>query len=260
MGVLDELTNNQRTQRTYLDGPGGQFNGGTFSPYAGILNPGGGLLGGQWQQANAINRPGVAPMPGATTTQTASNPLLPRPRPWDTAPSSMDVAAMRNPAVGAINNAVPGYQNPAMGYAPNGAGGMAPGAPAAPGAPQTSWLQDLLAGINYAMGGGAQPGAGQGRQDGAQPVTNGQFQGSKTGKAYEVGKTYQGKNGYTYVAQQDGTFKQTGRTDPAGDAARGAAIGEANRRNPNPTYNVSGSNNSFEPRSVQNSERWQTGY
>ena len=44
-------------------------------------------------------------------------------------------------------------------------------------------------------------------------------------------------------------------TDP-----RGFAIGEANRRNPNPTYNVSGDNNSFAPKSVQNSSRWQTGY
>lgn len=44
-------------------------------------------------------------------------------------------------------------------------------------------------------------------------------------------------------------------TDP-----RGFAIGEANRRNPNPTYNVSGDKNAFSPTSVQNSSRWQTGY
>lgn len=41
---------------------------------------------------------------------------------------------------------------------------------------------------------------------------------------------------------------------------RGFAIGEANRRNPNPTYNVVGDNNAFQPQSVQNSTRWQTGY
>jgi len=41
---------------------------------------------------------------------------------------------------------------------------------------------------------------------------------------------------------------------------RGFAIGEANRRNPNPTRNVSGDNNAFSPTSVQNSSRWQTGY
>jgi len=42
--------------------------------------------------------------------------------------------------------------------------------------------------------------------------------------------------------------------------AQGMAIGEANRRNPNPTYNRAGANNAFQPRSVQNSVRWQTGY
>lgn len=42
--------------------------------------------------------------------------------------------------------------------------------------------------------------------------------------------------------------------------AQGQAIAQANRQNPNPTYTVSGDNNSFMPRSVQESVRWQTGY
>lgn len=42
--------------------------------------------------------------------------------------------------------------------------------------------------------------------------------------------------------------------------AQGQAIGDANRRNPNPTYTVSGDRNDFQPTSVQNSLRWQTGY
>ena len=54
-----------------------------------------------------------------------------------------------------------------------------------------------------------------------------------------------------------------GRYSPAqlaDRAAQGQAIGDANRRNPNPTYTVSGDNNSFMPRSVQESLRWQSGY
>lgn len=46
----------------------------------------------------------------------------------------------------------------------------------------------------------------------------------------------------------------------ANRTAQGKAIGEANRNNPNPTYNISGENNAFMPQSVQNSVRWQTGY
>lgn len=41
---------------------------------------------------------------------------------------------------------------------------------------------------------------------------------------------------------------------------RGKQIAAANRKSPNPTYDVSGGNNAFNPRSVQESVRWQTGY
>lgn len=41
---------------------------------------------------------------------------------------------------------------------------------------------------------------------------------------------------------------------------RGKQIAAANRKNPNPTYDVSGGDNAFNPRSVQESVRWQTGY
>lgn len=40
----------------------------------------------------------------------------------------------------------------------------------------------------------------------------------------------------------------------------GKQIAAANRKSPNPTYDVSGGNNAFNPRSVQESVRWQTGY
>lgn len=66
-----------------------------------------------------------------------------------------------------------------------------------------------------------------------------------------------GTNGYTYVNGQNMGYSpevQASRT------AQGIAIGDANRANPNPTYNVSGDNNAFAPTSVQNSTRWQTGY
>lgn len=54
-----------------------------------------------------------------------------------------------------------------------------------------------------------------------------------------------------------------GRYSPAqlaDRAAQGQAIGDANRRNPNPTYSASGENNAFMPTSYQNSVRQQTGY
>lgn len=40
----------------------------------------------------------------------------------------------------------------------------------------------------------------------------------------------------------------------------GAAIGAANRRSAKKTYDISGGDNAFNPISVQNSSRWQTGY
>lgn len=268
MGVLDDLTSNQRTQQRFGLGNGGQYNGDTYYPYAGILNPGGGLSGSLWANANAVNRPGYVP-PVKTAGGGGSNPLLPRPRPWS-APSSMDVAAMNNnPAVGAINSIVPGYQNPALGYAGNGPAPLAMPPANQPGGS----LGQLMAGLGAifgmipppsqgSSGGTAQPGVGVGGsgQSGGSSTPRTSFQGSSTGRTYNVGQTYAGTNGYSYVAQPDGTFKQTGRTDPAADRARGQAIGEANRRSPGNTYNVSGDNNAFSPQSVQNSERWQTGY
>ncbi len=43
-------------------------------------------------------------------------------------------------------------------------------------------------------------------------------------------------------------------------AELGKKLAEQNRRSPNPTYDVSGGDNAFNPRSVQESLRWQTGY
>jgi hypothetical protein len=77
-----------------------------------------------------------------------------------------------------------------------------------------------------------------------------------------VGQVVQSTNGYSYQYQPDGTLKNIGYSPEvqAARAAAGAAIGEANRKDPNPTYTVTGDNNAFMPRSVQNSLRWQTGY
>lgn len=66
-----------------------------------------------------------------------------------------------------------------------------------------------------------------------------------------------GTNGYTYV---DGKNVGYSAEEQAKRAAQGQAIGDANRRSATPTRNVSGDNNSFMPKSVQNSVRWQTGY
>lgn len=43
-------------------------------------------------------------------------------------------------------------------------------------------------------------------------------------------------------------------------AELGKKLAEQNRRSPGPTYDVSGGDNAFNPRSVQESLRWQTGY
>lgn len=71
------------------------------------------------------------------------------------------------------------------------------------------------------------------------------------------GATGVGTNGYTYV---NGVNVGYSPEVQAQRAAQGQAIAEANRRNPNPTYTVSGDRNDFQPRSVQESTRWQTGY
>jgi len=62
---------------------------------------------------------------------------------------------------------------------------------------------------------------------------------------------------YNYGRGSDGNLVRTGKVDRN---PQGLTLGEANRRSPTPTHDVSGGNNSFNPRSVQNSERWQTGY
>ena len=74
-----------------------------------------------------------------------------------------------------------------------------------------------------------------------------------------AGQTRRSASGYTYTS--DGSkWAQTGSNinDPA-RVALGKAIGEANRQSANPTRDFAGNDNSFSPRSVQDSARWQTG-
>lgn len=73
----------------------------------------------------------------------------------------------------------------------------------------------------------------------------------------KTGPTGVGTNGYTYVNGQNMGYSAE---EQAKRVALGQAIGDANRKNPNPTYTVSGDRNDFMPSSVQNSVRWQTGY
>lgn len=83
------------------------------------------------------------------------------------------------------------------------------------------------------------------------------FGGPGSGGRVKTGPSGVGTNGYTYVNGQNMGYSpavQAQRT------AQGKAIGDANRKNPNPTYTVSGDRNDFMPTSVQNSVRWQTGY
>lgn len=55
------------------------------------------------------------------------------------------------------------------------------------------------------------------------------------------------------------TINQSGNESQARDVI-GQAMGDQIRKNATPSKTVSGSNNSFMPKSVQNSVRWQTGY
>lgn len=73
----------------------------------------------------------------------------------------------------------------------------------------------------------------------------------------KAGSTGVGRNGYTYVNGQNMGYSAD---EQAKRVTLGKAIAEANRKNPNPTRNVSGDRNDFAPRSVQESVRWQTGY
>jgi len=78
-----------------------------------------------------------------------------------------------------------------------------------------------------------------------------------------LGSLFGGQAGGIFGGGQQQQQQQISGYSPAEQASRtaqGMAIGEANRRNPNPTYNRAGANNAFQPRSVQNSVRWQTGY
>lgn len=109
-----------------------------------------------------------------------------------------------------------------------------------------------VSGGGIKIGSGTQPGGGGG----------GTIRGSNTGKTFNIGQRYEGTNGYVYEAQPNGQFFNQGYSTRAEEErkAQGQAIGDANRRNPNPTYSKSGENNSFMPRSYQNSVRQQTGY
>lgn len=73
----------------------------------------------------------------------------------------------------------------------------------------------------------------------------------------KTGPSGVGTNGYSY---QNGQNMGYSDAEKAKRAAQGQAIGDANRKNPNPTYSKSGENNSFMPKSYQNSVRQQTGY
>lgn len=66
-----------------------------------------------------------------------------------------------------------------------------------------------------------------------------------------------GPNGYTY---QNGVNLGYSTAEKARREAEGKAIGEANRKSAGPSYSFSGENNSFMPKSYQDSLRQQTGY
>ena len=66
-----------------------------------------------------------------------------------------------------------------------------------------------------------------------------------------------GTNGYTYVNGQNMGYSDAEKVKRE---AEGRAIGEKNRKSAGTTRNVFGDNNAFQPRSVQNSVRFQTGY
>lgn len=72
-----------------------------------------------------------------------------------------------------------------------------------------------------------------------------------------AGPTGVGTNGYTYVNGENVGYSTE---EKAKREALGQAIGERNRKSAGTTRNVFGDNNAFQPRSVQNSVRFQTGY
>ncbi len=150
-------------------------------------------------------------------------PALPRPRPW-WAPQG-------------VPGTNPGAVMPVDSDVPLNAPGPAPGAAPATARPRSRLMTRVAEAVRT-------------------------FQTRNTGRTVQVGKTYKGTNGYDYLAEEGGTFSNRGysETEKAARTARGLAIGEANRKSPSPSYNVSGDNNAFSPQSVQNSERWQTGY
>lgn len=207
--------------------------------------PGSGVPAMAW-----YNTPGYyVPKTGALAAIEQAAPRgqvpLPRPRPPN-APSIIDLAA-----IDAQNPNLPVKATPAVkaAYADVVAG--------KPGAVKK--LATLMA-DSAQMGGINVPGAG-GKGFGAFAVPD-TFRTSKTGRQVQVGQTYQATNGYSYEATPNGTFQNVGYSaaEQARREAQGRGIAEANRRNPNPTYTVSGDRNDFQPRSVQESTRWQTGY
>lgn len=80
---------------------------------------------------------------------------------------------------------------------------------------------------------------------------------NKTATPAKTGPSGVGTNGYTYVNGQNMGYAPA---ELAKREAQGKAIAAANKKNPNPTRNVSGDRNDFSPKSVQSSVRWQTGY
>jgi len=158
--------------------------------------------------------------------------------------------------------------NPGMGGAMIGNGVMSPnippqGPPPAGIAP-TQWQGDGLVGL---LGNGGQPrgaqhhggllGLLQSSPRGAQRYALANLAGQQAAAQKRSTLSGVGRNDYTYV---NGVNQGYAPAQQAARAAQGKAIGEANRKSANPTRNVSGSNNAFEPRSVQDSVRWQTGY
>lgn len=81
--------------------------------------------------------------------------------------------------------------------------------------------------------------------------------GGGTTAPVKTGPTGVGTNGYTYVNGQNMGYAPA---ELAKREAQGKAIAAANKKNPNPTKTVTGDNNAFMPKSVQESVRWQTGY
>ena len=207
--------------------------------------PGSGVPASAWYATPGDYVPKVGALAAIEAAAPAGQVPLPRARPGF-APSVIDLAA-----IDAQNPNLPVKATPAIkaAYADVVAG--------KPGAVKK--LATLMADSSQTGGINVPGGGGRGYGAFAAPTT---FRASNTGRQININQRYQGTNGYTYQAQPNATFRNEGYSDAerAKREAQGKAIGDANRKNPNPTYTVSGDNNSFMPASVQNSVRWQTGY